>query len=203
MSRAPWIGVAVVALGVAGCTTSFDVAPGEVPRLGHQQVVDLSGDWVTVPAKWKGTVVPKDGDGRRLMTSPGADYARALPVPRQQIDAAEDDGWSDEPIRLQSSFEAGIGPPGAGALPPLARTETQSRRATGAGGEVLWVRDEGGRIVELPIAWVDYVHVEEEDTGSGGGKAVWITLVAVGGAAVLTGAIVLLAVVANGMGQMD
>ncbi|MEZ4445095.1 MAG: hypothetical protein R3B72_38840 [Polyangiaceae bacterium] len=184
---------ALALAGTIGCRASFDIAPTVVPRLGGQQVVDVRGETVDVPARWTGTVVPVRDDDRRLMVPPDDGYARAVPVAREGIAAAKDEGWSDKPTRIRSSSDAGIGPPGTGGLPPLRRAESQSRAATGAPGEVLWVRDEGGRIVELPMAWIDHVRIVEERARGGPGRGLWIPLVAVGGAAVVVSTLALTA----------
>jgi hypothetical protein len=171
----------VIALGCAG---NFAIPASEVPNLDRGSVRTVDGDTAAVPARWSARVVHTDPDGGRWMR-PGEAPAALAFVPDERVDEAEDQGYREAEIQFGAPLEGGIGPYGSATLPPLAREA--AREASPDARRVLWVRDQEGKLVELPLESIERIEIEDVDARErrkSGGRAAWITGAVVGGALV-------------------
>ena len=170
------LGGAILLLGA--CYASFDIPATEVLNLRSGVVRDLDDQQQQVPERWDAEVV-----------------TRAPPLTLWVNETAGLQARSEESVRFSGPVEAGIGLLGTGL--DASRGDRAKRPRDQNGPIALWLRDEGGHIVEIPLSSIDRVRVTERSERTGRGLSVG-TLVAIIGASVLaTGALVAGVLVVN------
>jgi len=187
------------ALAACGCRASFEVSPAEAPRLTRGGTVrSLDGEQHEVPETFEAVVVTRRIGGRRLMLLRHGDGPLvATPVPDAYVDRAEAAGLSDDEVRFAQPIEAGVVPMGSGLA---ASRGDQPQLPPPGTPPVLWLRDDEHRIVELELAYVKYIDVDE--TGLSGGAVAGIVLGSVAGGALIVG-IAAVAIVAWAQTDID
>lgn len=177
-----------------GCAPSFAIPPGQLPQLGRGTVYTVDNEVEAVPEGWSATLVPREVDGARLMVPAEGSPVQAWLVSDDRVKEAEEGGWTDRPIAFAYPLEGGIGAPGAfqhqlrgDAAPPPAPGQPQ----------VLWVRDEKNRIVEVPLGAVERIEVKGR---RGPGATVAIVAGSVAGGVLVIGLSVL---AISKMGELD
>jgi hypothetical protein len=145
------------ALAFGGCTRSFDFAPTEVPKLRTGTVRTPDGEAEPLPEVWKAEVIARDPPG-----------TMQVGYPRQRLVLTE------KRVRFGSSAQVGLAPLGFGpaawsGAPPPGQPARRARAPL-----ALWLRDEQGRIVEIPVADIDRVHVW--DPGVSDGAIAWMVI---------------------------
>ena len=146
------------------CALSFDIAPSEIPNIKTGTVRTIEGDVQPLPEQWKAEAKPRGRDGTLMVVDPVVREVRL-----------------EKKVRFGEPFEAGLAPLGAGV--DASRGEPLPSPQSPFAVPGLWLRDNEGRIVEIPLSSVDHVHVWEKGL-SAGGVAGLVTGIVVGAAAV-------------------
>jgi hypothetical protein len=139
-----WLGVGVcVVVGsacVSGARVAFDIPAKEAPNLGFSTVRTLDGEVESVPDQWVAEVIPVDPPGELWVGWP-----RKQRVTREDFVRFDNSGGIEviQPLRsvLQDSRDEPLPPP----VP--------------YGAPALWLEDQRGRVVEIPLVPIQRVHV--------------------------------------------
>lgn len=157
---------ALVALSLTACRVSFDMPAMEVAHLAGGRVRDTTGEVVEVPSGFEAAVRPKPDEHRRLMAprfAPPGTPVRAVAVPTELLSAAKEAGWVESEPIFTSPSDVLIT------------------------GRVLNVRDDDGRVVVMPIDYID--HIEVTDIRMRRDRTIIIVIGSVVGAAAIIGSL--------------
>jgi hypothetical protein len=135
-------------LAAAACQPSFDIAPTEVPRLKTGVVQRLDGEMRPVPQEWEAEVLPSEPGGKLWVGHP-----------TERRVSAEDR------VRFSSPAEAGLAPLGSGF--DAARGAPINLPPGVYAVPALWLREDDGNLVEIPLGSIGRVHVYEPGLSSG------------------------------------
>lgn len=154
---------ALLALSLTACGVSFDMPVAEAPNLSSGRVRDIGGDVVEVPEDFEAEVHPHT-NGYRVMApryAPPGTPVRGVAMSRAQLNAAEAAGWVEsEPVFAKPSDVM-------------------------VQGMMLYVRQENGQIVAMPVGYVD--HIEVTDTRMRRDRTIIIVIASIAGGAALIG----------------
>jgi hypothetical protein len=188
LSRA--LGLVLGLAGLAGCGGAIRVAPHDIPNVAPGRLVATTdGGGEVIPDRIEGTLVLRE-DAGRLMVRPEDDAPQAVWVPDGARPWAEAAGWAElEQVEVAGSVEAGVAAPGTARSSPLGRVGGPSAAPATPPppGSVLWIRDQRGRLVEVPLAAVDHLDLESTQPLSSTTKVLLIAggIVAVGAVAAI------------------
>jgi hypothetical protein len=178
----PWAAVGGLCVLATGCKPAFDISPIEVPQLRTQSVHAIDGSVQPVPKEWKAEVRPTEASGKLWVGHP-----------------AERRVSAEDRVRFASPGEAGLVPLGTGLA--ASHGDTIAPAPGMYAVPALWLREDEGDVVEIPLGSIDRVHVYEP--GLSGGAIAGIvcgTLAGVGAiVAIIAGSVSL----ANGIGNID
>jgi hypothetical protein len=186
------LGLVLGLAGLAGCGGAIRVAPHDIPNVAPGRLVTTTdGGGEVIPDRIEGTLVLRE-DAGRLMVRPEDDAPQAVWVPEAGRPWAEAAGWAAlEPLEVAGTVEAGVASPGTARTSPLGRVggPNAAPATLPPPGSVLWIRDQRGRLVEVPLASVEHLEVESTQPLSSTTKVLLIA-----GGIVAVGAVVAIAV---------
>jgi hypothetical protein len=166
----------------AGCKPSFDIAPIEVPRLRAGAVQALDGSVQPVPTEWKAEVRPAEGGGKLWVGHPLDHRVSA-----------------EDRVRFSSPVEAGVAPLGVGLA--ASHGDTIAPAPGMYAVPALWLREDEGDLVEIPLGSIERVHVYEP--GLSGGATAGIVCGVLAGVGAIVAMVAGVVTLANGMGNID
>ena len=177
-----WAAVGGLCVLAAGCKPAFDISPIEVPRLRAGSVHTLDGSVQPVPKEWKAEVRPVEASGKLWVGHP-----------------AERRVSAENRVRFTSPAEAGLAPLGTGL--GASHGDTIAPAPGMYAVPALWLREDEGDVVEIPLGSIDRVHVYEP--GLSGGAVAGIVCGALAGVGAIVAIIAGSVSLANGIGNID